>query len=235
MKILVNGASISRGENTWPYYLQKQLDCELVNLALAGCGNTYIYESTVAELSRRSYDLVLIMWAEFGRIDLRVDKIEQFADSKNTSVYQSQQNDWPSKIIYPVNDQDYVQKNWIFSLGHLQGQRDSVSTVVAPLHRLQSHSQLLEADITKIIGLQAVIKNLQVPYLFMHWKSLKKFNRFDQLYAMVNWDNFYTNTCLELIAKENNWLAADGIHPGAEAHKFYANLIAQRIKNSHFG
>jgi hypothetical protein len=230
MNLLVNGASISRGPDSWPYYLQQMLDCNLVNLALAGCGNTYIHETTVGEIARRKYDLVLIMWAECGRMDFRVDDISKFSDSKNTSQYQSAQNDWPEKIVVPINDQDYVEKNWIFSLGYMQGERtDSVSQVFRPCHGITTHKQILESEYIRMISLQGVLKQQGIPYLFMHWRPIKTLSRFDHLRNLVDWTRVYQDECLETIAHDNSWLASDGVHPNAHAHKYYAELLYQRI------
>jgi len=230
MNVLINGASVSRGPDSWPYYLQQLLNCDMVNLSQAGCGNTYIHETTISEIARRSYDLVLIMWAECGRMDLRVEDISQFADSKNTSAYQSAQNDWPSKIVYPINDQDYVEKNWIFSLGYMQGQRqDSVSRVFGPCHNVVGYKQILESEYLKMISLQAVLQSQRIPYLFMHWRPIKLFRRFDHLRRLVDWNCVFQQDCLEDIAKKNQW-TVDGVHPDARAHQYYAQLLYQHIK-----
>ena len=58
MKILVNGSSISRGPESWPYRLQEATGCDLLNLAQASCGYDYVFETTVTELAQESYDLV---------------------------------------------------------------------------------------------------------------------------------------------------------------------------------
>lgn len=229
MKLLVNGASISRGPQSWPYYLQQLLQCDLVNLAQAGCGNTYIHETTIGEIARRHYDLVLIMWAECGRMDFRVTDITQFSDSMNTSWYQSQQNDWPSKIVEPINDQDYVEKNWIFSLGAMRGQRDSVSRIFLPCHAVTGYKQVLESEYIRMISLQDVLKAKGIPYLFMHWRPIRTFKRFQHLHNLVDWNHVYQDDCLQMIAHRNSWLAQDGVHPSDQAHSYYAQLIHQRL------
>jgi hypothetical protein len=233
MKILVNGSSISRGPGSWPYHLQKHLNCNLTNLALAGAGHTYIHETTVTELATRKYDLVLIMWPESGRIDFRVDDIEKFADSKNTSFFQSSVNIWPEKFELDAeqgyNDQYYVQKNWIFSLGYLQGQQDSVATIFKPCHQITRHEQIVERELIQIISLQSLLKSINQPYLFMHWQPIKRFERFEKYYSMLDWNLIYTDTCLEDIAKNNNWWDDDGNHPNASAHQVFSELIATKL------
>jgi len=229
MNILVNGASISRGPDSWPYFLKELLGCELVNLAMAGCGNTYIHETTISEISQRKYDLVLVMWAECGRMDFRVDDIAKFSDSHHTSIYQSAQNDWPSKIVRPIDDQDYVEKNWIFSLGSMRGHEDSVSEIFRPCHAITGHKEILKSEYIRMISLQSVLKEKKIPYLFMHWRPIKKFSRFEHLYNLLDWNNVYQDDSLEQIAERNNWTLEDGKHPTSDGHKYYANLLYQRI------
>ena len=112
--VLVNGCSFSRGPMSWPYYLQFEYGFNLVNLAQAAAGNLYIHNSTISELGCRKYDLVLIMWSGLDRVDCQVDNIDFFCQTPYTSLTQSQRNDWPEKIVQPINDQDYIEKNWVF-------------------------------------------------------------------------------------------------------------------------
>ena len=222
---------MSRGADSWPYYLQEITKCTLTNLALGLSGNKYIHNSTITELSLRKYDMVLIMWATVGRIDMQVEDITQFADSKSTSVYQSAQNDWPTKVIHPINDQDYVQKNWIFSHNRDFSKEDSVSTLLRPLHTHTKQAQYMyiESDLIKMISLQSVLKSLNTPYLFMFWSDFHEFDRFTHLYNMIDWTNVYTDHTLESIGKKNNWYQKDKIHFNEQANEAYAKLIATRI------
>ena len=71
MKILVAGSSINIGPNAWPAYLQKKLDCEIINLSLVGAGNYYIQHTIISELSERSYDLVIPFWNNYLWVDFR--------------------------------------------------------------------------------------------------------------------------------------------------------------------
>lgn len=227
--VLVNGASITRGPNRWPCYFQTATNCNLINLALSGCGHTYIHDNTVTELAQRSYDLVLVMWPESGRIDMRVGDVDQFDSLRHTSLFESMQNDWPEKIVEPVNDQDYVQKDWIFSAGYLQHHQDAIAQVFEPIHKLTTHAQILESELIKIISLQAILKQQGTPYLFMFWQPFKRFERFNHYYNMIDWTNVYTDNYLESIAKQNNWIGEDSIHPSDEAHKVFADLIVKRL------
>ena len=79
MRVLVNGASISAQPRGWQHHLQKSLACELTNLSIPGTGYDYVHDTTVVELAKQPYDLVLIMWPAIPtRTDWRVDNIAQF-------------------------------------------------------------------------------------------------------------------------------------------------------------
>ena len=50
MRLLVNGCSFSRGSTAWPNHITKLAAANLINLAQAGAGNTYIAQTTQSEL-----------------------------------------------------------------------------------------------------------------------------------------------------------------------------------------
>jgi len=228
MNILVNGTSISRGEGSWPYYLMDKLPADkfnLVNLAQAGSGNTYIHDSTLEEVACRPYDLVIIQWTYANRFDIRVKDIKNFSDTEYTSDYQSRQNDWPSKVIWPINDQDYVQKNWIFGCGYInQNKNDSIGKVFKEYYRVTKRSDQISASLIKIITLQNTLKAMNVPYLFTSYRPLPSIRRFEHLYKLIDWDNFFSGPHLHKIAKDNNQID-DTLHPYPEAHVSYADVL----------
>jgi hypothetical protein len=158
-----------------------------------------------------------------------VDDISQFSDSCHTSYYQSAQNDWPEKIVVPINDQDYVQKDWIFSLGHLHGCKDSVANFFTEYHKISKQPQIISEEIIKIIGLQNTLKQQHIPYRFFWWQPYKKFSRFNHLYELIDWTNVYQETCLEAIAKNNNWFEVDGKHPNRMAHDYFSIRLLEHL------
>jgi hypothetical protein len=233
MNILLTGNCNSRGPGTWPYYLKDIIDCELVNLSIAGSGNAYIYEATISELSKRSYDLVLIMWNESTHTGVPVNDINVYADSENTSLYQSSVNDWPEKIVDPINDQDYVPKNWIMNAGYRSNKQDSVAKFFKQYHQAVTYEQTLESDIVRMIGLQSFFKATNQPYLFLYGRPYTKFKRFDHLYKLIDWSQFYQEDTLMQIASRNNneLMGDDNKYPTAEGHRTYAELLARQIRS----
>jgi hypothetical protein len=228
MNILVNGSSFSQGETSWPTLLQQELECDLVNLSVAGCGNEYIHETTIAELAQRKYDRVIIMWSPFDRRDFKVNDVYKFTTTY-TSKYQSTQNDWPAKSIHPVNDQDYVEKDWVFGCGYLNKDPDPMlEDLFGGYYRHTDRWQQFHSNLIRVISLQGFLKSINQPYLFTFARQFRQFPRFEHLYNLLDWDNIYTND-LQDICKEHNWFNPDGIHPSPEAHKYYAQEIIKLL------
>jgi hypothetical protein len=231
MNILLTGHCNSRGPGSWPYYLKDILNCDLVNLSIAGSGNAYIYEATISELSKRPYDLVLIMWGESTHTGVPVNDISQYADSENTSLYQSSVNDWPEKIVYPINDQDYVPKNWILNAGYRSNKQDSVAKFFKQYHQAVTYEQTLESDIYRMIGLQSFFKATDQSYLFLYGRPYTKFKRFEHLYKLIDWSQFYQeDTLKEIVSRNNNELRGENNRwPNPVGKKLYAEKLAQHI------
>jgi hypothetical protein len=229
MNILVNGSSFSQGEISWPTLIQQQLGCSLVNLSVAGSGNTYIQETTIAELAQRKYDRVIVMWSPFDRFDVKVNNIDLFKGTIYTSKYQTTQNDWASKVIYPVNDQDYVEKDWVFGCGYLNRDPDpALAELFAGYYKHTDRWQQFYSNLMSVISLQGFLKSINQPYLFTFARQFRQFPRYQHLYDLLDWSNIYT-TDLQSICRENGWFAADGIHPGAQAHEQYAKQLLELL------
>jgi len=224
MNLLVNGCSFSRGPTAWPYHLK---DVNVVNLACAGAGNDYIFNSTISELSRRPYDFVAIMWTQPSRIDIKVNDITQFDKTPCTSAVQSLHNDWPEKIIEPVNDQDYVEKDWVFGCGYLNEDPTILKTkLFERLYFYQSDAQFNYMILIKMIAMQSVLKQLCIPYLFMYFRDYEKYlKEIPHLYQQLDQANIYNEQNIYNITQTNNWYDEDGFHPGADAHRLWAELI----------
>lgn len=229
MVVLTNGCSFSRGPSSWPYALQSIYNFDLVNLAQAGAGNTYIFESTVAELACRHYDLVAIMWSGPNRIDYRVDT--KFS-TPYTSEYQSKKNDWPEKIIYPINDQDYVQTDWVFGCGYLNFDKDQeLKNLFAPYYRNTSYAQMVDSFLIKVIALQDILKQRSINYVFSFYNNYidEIKNMSPNLSSLVDWGNCCIDNNIDTIMHKNNWFDTDGSHPGKQAHAAWALELQNHI------
>jgi hypothetical protein len=229
MNILVNGSSFSRGEHSWPTLLQKQLGCDLVNLSVAGCGNSYIQETTISELAQRTYNRVIIMWSPFDRVDYKITNVNLFSGTIYNSKYQSEQNDWPSKVLHPVNDQDYVEKDWIFGCGFVNQDKDTaLQEAFHGYYKYTDRWQQIYSNLMRVISLQGFLKSINQPYLFTFARQFRQFDRYDHLYNLLDWDNIY-EIDLQAIVRANNWFDPDGVHPGPQAHEYYAQEIIKLL------
>jgi len=227
--ILINGCSFSRGSTAWPYHLQ---DVNIVNLACAGAGNDYIFNSTIAELSQRPYDFVVIMWTQPSRIDVKVNDINQFSDSPYTSAYQSTRNDWKEKIVYPINDQDYVEKDWVYGCGFLNNDSSLLKTKLFDRHYFyQDDNQFSYLTLVKMIAMQNTLKQINIPYLFTYFMDYEaELAKISNLYSMLDQSHIYNKQNIYTITKNNNWYDDDGLHPGIQAHQRWAELITPLIQ-----
>jgi len=238
MKILIVGTCSSRGPGSWPYFLETSLGCEVVNLSLSSVGGSYIHETVVNEIALRRdwYDLVLVVWVESFHESIKVDNIDYFEGSINTSKYQSEQNDWPEKIVEPFNDQSLVAKNWVLGIGARRGMRDKTVELFAPYNKFVKYPQILESDLIRMISTQEVLKANNMPYLFLFGRKLKRVKRFEHLYAMIDWKNFYTEDNLADIATRHpEWQTTETKYPTEPGQKYYADQLAQYIIDRQLG
>ena len=74
MKLLTVGDSFTYGEElvdkqmAWPFRLADKLNCEVTNLAKPGGGNSRMVRYVIENVN--SFDLVIIAWSHFARIEL---------------------------------------------------------------------------------------------------------------------------------------------------------------------
>lgn len=225
-KVLVNGCSFSRGPISWPYFLQKKCGFELTNLAQAGAGNDYICHSTMSELSSRRYDLVLIMWSGIDRHDIRVEDISQFDKTPYTSGYQLTRNDWPEKIIHPINDQDYVEPNWVFGVGFINGDKPLINTgLFNNYYKYVGRSQNISRCLVSIIAVQSLLKQLEIPYAFMFFQDYIDELSTDNKYKLLDQNNLITGDNIFSIAKNHNDFEPDGVHPAVMSNELWADHV----------
>ena len=228
MNLLVNGCSFSRGPTAWPYHLN---DVNVVNLACSGAGNDYIFNSTIAELGQRLYDFVVIMWTQPSRVDFKVNDIEQFSDSPYTSAYQLTRNDWAGKVIDPINDQDYIEKDWVYGCGFLNSDTALLKTkLFDQVYYYQDDAQFNYLTLVKMIAMQNTLKQMNIPYLFTYFRDYaSNLAKIPHLYNMLDQSRIYNKQNIYAITKDNNWYDADRLHPSIEAHKKWAELITPFI------
>lgn len=243
MKILINGSSVSSGavkqyedpdtkqmtvvQPNWPYCLRKKINCNITNLALGGAGNTYIHNSTITEISQRSYDLVLIMWTDVNRLDYRVTNPERFSKFNYNS---KKQTALMSNLLNGVTPNP-IQQDWIFSSDYYNGNLDTELAELFGYHKFVNTDIHYSMSLINIISLQGVLKSLNIPYRFMFYKELVGLHRFSDLNNLIDWKNVINDTHLFSFAHRNNWWDESLIHPTDQAHDAYADILVDYLKN----
>lgn len=229
MKLLVNGCSFSRGPGSWPYHLAPMLNADLCNLAQSGAGNIYIRHSTIVELSQRDYDLVLIMWSGLERFDVQVEDINLFK-TPYTSKYQSYQNDWPEKIVVPVNDQDYVEKNWVFGVGYINS--DSFlrkNDLFTGIYKYIGQQEHIRRSMIDMICLQDFLRARNINYAFGFYRDYWSLLQQSDLWNMLDQSKLIPGD-LDSFSHRLDSFDKDGIHPGLEAHRSWGQHIWKFLK-----
>lgn len=222
-RVLVNGCSFSRGPNSWPYQLQEACKFDLVNLAQGAAGNLYIHNATIAELAKREYDFVMIMWSGLERVDIQVNDISLLDHILYTSDKQSKLNDWPEKIIIPVNDQDYVEKNWVFvcTYQELALRRLNFCQTNYKYQSLQEH---LTQSLIHMISLQSILKQLNIPYVFSYYQNYQKLLKQHYLYKLLDTSKICDSQNIWDITVANKWKDHTD-HPNPQAHAAWADVL----------
>jgi hypothetical protein len=225
--VLVNGCSFSRGPIAWPYFLQEKLNFNLVNLAVGSAGNKYIHDTTVAELSKSRYDFVIIMWSGLYRVDVPVEDIQLFDRCNTTSFAQSLKNDWPEKKIYPNNDQDLVEKNWVFVYPSKTLLNDMK---FAEFVKYQNHQVHVQQSLIHMISLQAILKQFNIPYVFSFYMDyVDQLKKEKSLCDLLDWENICCADNLYTISQQIDSYDSDGSHPGVEANQQWVNTLIEFI------
>jgi hypothetical protein len=215
MKILVNGASPAVSFQTWPDYLKKKTGHEVVNLAQDGAGSTYIHDSTILELSRRNYDLVVIQWVDFERIEYRV----------NQKMAENKRGLWALKTN---PHHHYVQNDWVFRPTTFK--HDSTNEEIKlfeNLHTKFSSSEiLLTKHLTAVVSLQGFLKSMDVPYVFCFYRNPVGFHRCQSLYSLIDDTHVYEDSLYQYAKQHKQFYER---HPTHEAQEAYTNRLIAHL------
>jgi lysophospholipase L1-like esterase len=81
-----------------------------------------------------------------------------------------------------------------------------------------------------MISLQAILKELNIPYLFSFYQDYHADLQKHEIYKFLDLNNIVTDKCLWNIAIENKWYAEDNAHPNILAHNEWSKIICQELK-----
>lgn len=220
MKILVCGSSVvmpdlskSWTQRTWIHHLQQKLNCEVVNISRSGCGNQYMHDAVVAEITERDYDLVLVSWNIADRIEFRTKyNLRLFDWDRNGGNPHDQymQKDWifphtPDNVM--PSDQDAEYKNKIFK------------EYFYTLPKYERNHQIM---LTHALSLQSTLKSYGVPYTFVWYRTLLKLKQFNSYYDKIDWNYVHPESLFRQAKNMKMW-DDKTLHPTDEAYRWYAD------------
>jgi hypothetical protein len=195
--------------------LEKKLNCDIVNLSRAGCGNQYIHDSVVAEVTERDYDLVLVQWT--------APNIVEFRTQYTTELF-----DWE---IYNGNKHHHLlQKDWMWNHtpDHVM---PSSQEAIAKNEMFKSRFKLTpgayanhQTMLMQILSLQSILKSYNIPYVFIFYRKLLQLKQFKRYYDRIDWHNVHDQHLFR-IAKDNNHWNDETYHPTSAAYEYYAEEI----------
>jgi len=230
-RVLVSGCSFSTGKKSWPNQLQQKCGFQLVNLAQSAAGNLYIHNSIISELARRDYDFVIVMWSGLGRVDLQVQDISFFSDIECTSAKLYLKNDWPDKVIHPIDDREYIEKNWVF-VNNYNDPKLQKMRICESNFKYQGFNEKATQSLMYMISLQNTLKQLGIRYVFSFYIDYDHRLKEHYLYKLLDTKYIFNEKNLGTIFLANNWVDEEK-HPAAEAHQVWANYLDEFIKKTY--
>jgi hypothetical protein len=222
MKLLVCGSSVVMSDmtsddapKTWVYYLQQKLDCKIVNIARAGCGNQYMHDAVLAEVTERHYDLVLVSWNIADRVEVRT----------NLNI---ESDDWA--LIGGNPHYEYMQRNWMWPHTTEELIKDKNCSEAkneyfkARFDLIPGYDITHQTMLTQVLSLQSTLKQYCIPYMFTFYRKLLKLSKFDSYYKRIDFDNILDESMYRFAKNINQWDSTT-LHPTSEAHAAYATIV----------
>jgi hypothetical protein len=224
MRILVCGTSVMMyGKNTsketdqksWVWYLQQKLNCEVVNLARAGCGNQYMHDAVIAAITEQDYDLVLVSWNKSGVAEFRCQHKLPLVD-------------WDGLEGNP--HPEYLQNDWVWShtpdevMPWEDAALDKKDLFKSHFRMNPKYPVNHQMSLTQILSLQSTLKSYGVPYAFVFYRKLLQLKQFKKYYEKIDWSNVHDKNLFSL-AKHNKLWDNASYHPTNKAHEIYADMM----------
>ena len=245
MNILISGCSFTQwpefpgGPNIcWPGHLQKLLpNYQLKSVAEAAAGNQYICDSVIRETLKNDYDYALVMWSGVSRLDY----LTSLEDPAWNELFDSY------GFYRRLND---GKLGWIFSGGQMGTwfKHPVAHKMFYEMYKVSSDYSLATINLIEIVKLQNYLKAKGIPFKFMsyvnYWTIGKNLSPngdfglydFPDLKYLIDEIDFSqwifadnNRKCIYDTARELNSFMEDKFHPGAEAHKTWAKLVADRL------
>ena len=213
-RLLAVGDSFTYGDelddvyHAWPYKLADFLDYEVNNLGLSGCSNSSIVRRTLEELSDNRYDLIVVGWANPGRIEWK----DQVGIAYNV---------WPG---HPTNTRFVNEQPW----------RESLIDFVSQYH---SAEYLYQQYLIHVLLLQSYCQVNGINLLMMdvmhanYYRSVGQ-EQHDKLSSQIDIKNFVGWGKFGMRELTSGLPKGSGHHPLEQGHRKIAETIYEHIRNS---
>ena len=220
MKLITSGCSFSDNrEKTWPYWLQKELDVEHIQLASGGLGNGLISRKLIHEVSiaENKEDLLVgIMWSSCDRLDAYTE--DPNFSNKDDSNYLRR-----GQIVFPSDDpggwiQMYPEWTNSYSLEYYKTYSNTTWNVI------QTYEHIIR---TQLFLEKHNVKYFMMPYMD-HVLELKgNAPSLRHLWNEINLDTFMSlGGCLEWCCDKSGlpW-KFERSHPKDVHYKLYTEQV----------
>jgi len=233
MKIGFCGSSVTYGESVdkdkrYTSIIDNALDVEVVNIGVRGAGNRDIFIQALT-LLQQDCDIIFVQWAAPGR--------QEFLPQWNRRcTLNSESNPLPY-----IKNRDYAKFVDIFKL---------LDNSYNQYKDLYIHSKILNNFKTPVHYINA---NMHIDPVFLSSNFDINFNELDAYTKdLIDFDNLPDDDIMLTIEEIRsfflpslgNWVNTDqllkidrgydGIHPGPDSHKLYANEIMEFIRKNYF-
>ncbi len=238
MKIVVNGDSFTHErhfaigedykEKTWAHKIGAE------NIALGGCSNEHIFQSSIAYLNDNTPDVLVIGWTDFDRYKMTHPNGLNLhicggtvSDDLLFGIKPGQEDQYEEygKFYYKKMLNPYLNiKNWITYYLHLEKYCSSNGIIFLNFMSLSFPNDELLKQISKSAYMARDNKDIETQGINYNYALLKKgLARFKE----ENWINGKIGFCYaDHVAHLPKW---DKGHPGLEASSLWADIVQKNI------
>jgi hypothetical protein len=244
MKVLTVGCSFADGDQSWAKIITDFFPGS-DRVAFPAVGNRWISSIVQDYTIKKKYDLVLVMWTGYTRLDVPTAWIDRRLEKYEFC---------PSRKSFVESSFDWISSGSLN--GSWSGSKDpAVKSLFENIYLEIDHEIAAYMTLSDIISSQSLLKCQGIPYYFMtyvnYWSqarpnsdlnswyydtdlSIDRFSNLDHLKNHIDWNCWIfdqgTNGIYERCMSSDD-LAEDDLHPGVEIHKSWADKILDRIKN----
>lgn len=245
MKTLLVGCSFADGDASWAKIIADRCPGSH-RVAFPGAGNSWIAQVVQDYVLKNHYDLVLVMWSGYTRLDVPTSWINRRLEKYEFC---------PTRRSFGDMTLDWISSGSID--GSWSGSQDpDVNTLFQHLYLELDHRHLAYLTLCSMLNTQHLLEVKQIPYFFMtyvnYWDqdrnnldlhswyydsdlSLDRFDDLSYLSRHLDWSRWIFDTGKNGIYERCQTLrdlADDQLHPSSEIHSGWAEKILNHIQGT---